>query len=286
MTTLAPPPRPPALSSGSRTAVRATLVVVAALLVVLSLVGLGVLAWGVSTVRVVADRQDLPAEMRALTIDTGDIPTMLRITSDEDTATAAAELRLVNSFQGGEHRLRVDTAGPATEIRIDGDPSRFGRWGRAAEVTVSLPADQARRLHLTTHQQAGMLLTQTDLDELSANTRHGPIILGGDARRIDVHTQDGAVTAREELSVTESFRASVGQGDVVVDFRDAPPATIETITRQGAVVLELPGVGPYLVHAQAGGSTQVRVPETTSPGDAVSEVTARADEGDVVISGR
>lgn len=282
MTTLTPPP-PPALSPGSRTALRVVIVVAAAVLLLGTLVGLGVLAWGVSTVRVVADEQDLPAEMRTLTIDTGDIPAMLRITSDWETRTPVAELRLVNSFRGGDHRLLVTTAGADTEIRIDGNPSRVNRWGRAAEVTVTLPPDQARRLHLTTRQQAGVLLAQTDLDELTAGTRHGRIILSGDARRIEVHSQNGGVKARQAISVTESFRATTGEGEIDVEFRDAPPRTVHATTRRGAVVLGLPGSGPYLVHAQAGGSTRVRVPETTSPTAATAEVTARADEGNVLI---
>ncbi|MGV0835857.1 hypothetical protein [Mycolicibacterium thermoresistibile] len=286
MTTIAPPPPPtppPTLSSGGRTTVRVVLVAAAALLLVATLAGLGVLAWGVSTVRVVADRQDLPAGMRTLTVDTGDIPAMLRITSDRETRGPEAELRLVNSFGGGDHRLLVTTAGADTELRIEGTPARLNRWGRAAEVTVSLPADQARRLHVITRQQAGVLLAQADVDELTANTRHGPIMLSGDARRIEAHSQRGGVKTREDIAVTESFRASTGEGDVVVDFREAAPRTVDATTRQGAVVLALPGSGPYLVHAQAGGSTRVRVPETNSPADAAAEVTARADEGDVFI---
>jgi hypothetical protein len=48
-------------------------------------------------------------------------------------------------------------------------------------------------------------------------------------------------------------------------------------------VLALPDPGPYLVRAQSGDSTQVRVPETDDPADAAAQITARSDDGDVVV---
>jgi hypothetical protein len=51
------------------------------------------------------------------------------------------------------------------------------------------------------------------------------------------------------------------------------------------VAVALPGDGPFLVRAQSGGSTTVRVPETSTAADAVTAVTTRSDDGDVTVEG-
>ncbi len=48
-----------------------------------SLVSLGVLAFGLSSIRIVTDTQALPADMRLLAIDTGDVP-VVRLITDAD----------------------------------------------------------------------------------------------------------------------------------------------------------------------------------------------------------
>ncbi len=51
-------------------------------------------------------------------------------------------------------------------------------------------------------------------------------------------------------------------------------------------IRNLPPGGPYLVRAQAGEQAKVRVPQTDDASRAVAQVTARADEGSVVIATR
>lgn len=287
MTTLTPPPPapvgpPPELSPGGRTALRGVLIAVAAVLVVGSVAALSVTAWGLSTVRVLSDSHTLPASMRSLVVDTADIPVAIRITTDEDAREARASLRLVNTASSGDHRLAVTTAGPETRLILEGRPSPTFGWARGGEVTVTLPPEQARRLTVRTQQQTGVVLAQADVDQLIARTTHGAVVLSGSARRVEVQTADGEVTARDPISVRERFTATTSEGDIAVDFRDAAPRTVEAISRDGDIALGLPDRGPYLVHA-SGDSTRVQVPETTDAADAVSEVTARTDHGDVVI---
>ncbi|WP_197377677.1 hypothetical protein [Mycolicibacterium baixiangningiae] len=288
MTTLTSPPPapvdpPPEISPGGRTALRGTLIAVAATLVVGSVAALSVTAWGLSTVRVLSDSHTLPAAMRSLVVDTADIPVAIRIATDPDAREAHATLRLVNTANSGDHRLALTTAGPETRIILEGRPSPTFGWARGGEITVTLPPEQARRLSVRTQQETGVVHAQADLDQLTARTTHGAIVLSGSARRVEVQTVDGEVTARDPISVRERFAATTSEGEIVVDFRDAAPRTVEAISRTGDIVLGLPDRGPYLVRAQSGDATRVQVEETSDPAEATSEITARTDTGSVVI---
>ncbi|MGV0745592.1 DUF4097 family beta strand repeat-containing protein [Mycolicibacterium sp. XJ870] len=286
MTTItAPPPvaPPPQLTPGGRTAFRLVLIAAAALLLAATVVGLGVAAWGVSAVRVVTDHQTLPANMRSLVVDTAAVPIAIRITADRETREAGADLRLVNTSHSGEHELNVTTEGSETRISIAGQPSPMLEWARGGEITIALPPEQARRMTVRTEQEIGMVMAQADLDQLISRTNDGPIILGGAARRIEVHTVSGDVTTRDPIAVTEHFSATTSDGDITVDFKEAPPRTVEATSREGDVVIGLPEPGPYLVLAQSSESTEVRVPQTSTPANAASEITARTDDGAVII---
>ncbi|MGV0811540.1 DUF4097 family beta strand repeat-containing protein [Mycolicibacterium boenickei] len=286
MTTFATPPPvspPPQLSPGGRTAFRVMLIAAATLLVAGSVAALGVTAWGVSTVRVVTDHQPLPTTMRSLVIDTARIPIAIRITGDRETRNAAADLRLVNTTHSGQHRLQITSEGDETRITVAGSPSPVLEWARGGEITVAVPPEQARRLTVRTEQEIGTVIAQADLDQLIARTTEGPIILHGAARRVEAHTVNGEIVSRDPIAVTEQFSATTSDGDISVDFRDAAPRRVDAVSRNGDVVIGLPERGPYLVHAQSGSSTQVRVPETTDADAAAAEVTVRSGDGDVVV---
>jgi hypothetical protein len=58
-------------------------------------------------------------------------------------------------------------------------------------------------------------------------------------------------------------------------------------SRDGDVTVALPARGPYLVDANnenADGTTVVRVPQTSDRDSAAALVTARSDNGDVVVT--
>ncbi|MGW4096857.1 DUF4097 family beta strand repeat-containing protein [Mycobacterium sp. NPDC004974] len=286
MTTIAPPPPvnpPPQLNPGGRTTFRLVLIAAATLLVAGTVATLGVAAWAVSAVRVVTDRQGLPATMRSLVIDTASIPVAIRITADRETRDATADLRLVNTSHSGAHRLQVTTDGNETRIAIAGNPSRMLAWARGGEITIAVPPEQARRLTVRTEQEIGTVIAQADVDQLISRVTDGAIILRGAARRVEAHTVDGEIVSRDPIAVTEEFSATTSDGDITVDFRDSAPRRVDAVSRNGDVVIGLPERGPYLVHAQSGASTEVRVPETTDPDTAAAEITVRSDDGDVVV---
>jgi len=282
-TTPAPVDPPPSLTPGGRTAVRTLLVLAATSVLVVGLAGLGVLAWGVSSVRVVADHRVLPGDMDTLVIDTGSVPVAVRVDTGRDTREATADLRLATTSGSGRHRLVVDTDGTHSRIRITGAPASGFSWARGGEIVVSVPREQARRMTVRTEQQYGAAIVTADLDRLVANVRNGAVVLRGSARAIEAHTVNGEIVAREPIAVTESFLATATSGDITVDFRDTAPRRVEATTRDGEVILGLPERGPYLVRVQAGDSAKVRVPETTDAAAAVSEVIARSDNGAVVV---
>jgi hypothetical protein len=291
MTTIAPPPPapvgpPPQLAPGGRTALRVGVVAVAAVLLIGAPAGFAVMSVGLSSFRLSVVGQDLPTGMRALTIDTGDAPLAVRITAGADVERPRAELRLVNSTRGIAPGLDVVDDAGGTRLTLRGErPQTPLEWARGGELTVSLPADLARRLSVTAQVRTGAVRTSADLDQLTARTEFGPVILGGDARRVDVHTQDGDIETRRSVSVSESFRADTVNGDITADFGSAAPRSVDAVSRSGDVVIGLPGAGPYLVRTQAGAATTVRVPETGDPAAAAAQVTARADEGDVTVTG-
>lgn len=295
MTTIAPPPpappfnpppaSPPPLSPGGRTAIRVLLIAVASVLVLGSVGTLGVAAWGLSTFRVVTDSKPLPKAMRSLVVDTGQLPVAVRITADRAATEPRADMRMVNSTRAGSHPLTVTDDSAGTRIAISGEPSPFLQWGRAGEINVVLPPELARELTVTSQQRTGVLMTEADLDQVTARMTHGAVLLSGSARRIEVDSVDGEVVTRNAVSVTESFRATSANGDIKVDFKTAP-RTLDATTDNGDIHIGLPPNGPYVVDANTGdesGDTVVRVPRTGDRKGAASVVTARSDTGDVTI---
>ena len=292
MTTIAPPSppapasAPPPLSPGGRTAVRAALVIAAAVLVVGTVVTLSVAAWGISNFRVITDSKVLPTAMRSLVVDTGSVPVAVRITTDREAREPRVDLRMVNSTRAGANPLAVSTDRADTRVTLNGEASSFLQWGRAGEITVVLPPDLARRLTVTTQQDTGVVLANADLDQLIAHTGDGAVVLSGSARRIEIHNVNGEVVTRDPISVSESFSADSTNGDIKVDFSDAAPGTVDATSENGDVIVALPARGPYVVNANTGsrsGNTVVRVPQTTDRQAAAAVVTARSETGDVII---
>ena len=288
MTTIAPPPpapaTPPPLSPGGRTAFRLALIAVAAVLVVGTLASLGATAWGVASFRVITDSTPLPVAMRSVFVDTGSVPVAVRIATDRNAREPRADLRMVNSTRAGANPLVVNADGANARITLSGERSTFLNWVRGGEITLVLPPELARRLTVTTQQDNGIVLAQADLDQLIARTDNGEVVLSGSARRIEIHTDNGDVVTRDPISVSESFSATTDNGDIRVDFSDAPPPTIDAASENGDVIIALPARGPYVVNANTDhGDTAVRVPQATARENAVAVVTARSDNGDVII---
>lgn len=283
MTTTDFPPAPP-LTPGNRTALRAALVIAAAVLIVGSIGALGVTAVGINSLRVSTDREDLPNGLRSLVIDASD--TAVRVTSDAGATAPRVELRAVGSSRGAQQRLEVTTVAGETRIHVTPNSVHVMDFGGAGEVTVTLPPTLGPTLSVTTQQDDGTLRIDADLDRLTVNSTDGDVVLSGAVHVVDVTARDGDVASRKPLSITESFVARSVDGDVVVAFADAAPRRIEATTRDGDVAITLPATGPYLVRTQSGDATTVDVPETTDPARAASEVTVRSDDGNVAVTTR
>jgi hypothetical protein len=298
VTTIAPPPPapatpppagpanqpPPPLSPGGRTAFRLALIAAAAVLVVGTLASLGVVAWGVASFRVITDSKPLPATMRSVVVDTGSVPVAIRVTTDREAREPRADLRMVNSIRAGANPLAVNSDANGTRVTINGEASAFLDFGRAGEITLVLPPDLARQMTVTAQQDTGVVLAQADVDQLIAHTNTGAVVLSGAARRIEVHNVDGEVVSRDPIRVTESFSATTENGDIKVDFADTAPRTVDATSQNGDVVIALPARGPYVVNANTEfGDTAIRVPQANDRQNAAAVVTARSENGDVVI---
>jgi len=290
-TPIAPPPpspaAPPPLTPGSRTAVRVLLVAAAAVLLIGTVSSLAVAAFGLSALRMTTDTQPLPAAMKSLTVDTADSTTLVRIVADRAAAEPRVDLRQVDSRRSPGAAVSVTNEPGGTRITVPSHSGRFMDWNRAGELTVTLPPDLARKLSVTVQQEDGVVMAQADVDQLVARTIDGAIMLSGSARRVEITSQDGSVISREPISVTESFSATTTDGSINVDFKDAAPKTIDVTSRDGSVTIALPPRGPYLVDANTDygdGSTEVQVPQTNDPDDAASVITARSEDGSVVVT--
>jgi hypothetical protein len=265
---------------------RALLIAAAGVLVLGSVVALSAAAWGLSTFRVITDTQPLPTAMRSLVVDTGQLPVAVRITTDRAATEPRADMRMINSTRAGSHPLTVSNDSAGTRVAISGEPSPYLQWGRAGEIHIVLPPQLARKLTVTSQQENGVLMAQADVDQLTAHMNNGAVLLSGSARRIDAHAENGDVITRSAISVSESFGATTNNGDIEGDFKDAAPRTVDATSNNGDIRIALPSRGPYVVNANTGnehGSTVVRVPRTSDRNGAAAVVTARSNNGDVVI---
>lgn len=291
MTTIAPPPTapaaPPPLSRSVRTAVRVVIVASAAVLLMGTLTGLGVAAFGLSALRVTNDTQPLPAAMRSLTVDATGSPALIRIVADRNAGEPRVDLRQIDTRQSGDAAVVVTNDGAGTRVSFASPSGSVMDWHRGGELTVTLPPELARRLSVTVEQEDGALMADADLDQLVARTTDGAVLLRGSARRIDIASQDGSVKTRDPISVSESFRATAADGNISVDFKDTAPRTVDVTAQDGDVTIALPARGPYLVNANTTdqtGTAVVRVPQTSDRNSAASVITARTDDGDVSIT--
>ncbi len=153
--TSTPPTPAPSLSGGNRTVIRAVLAVIGAIVVVGSLVSLGVVAAGLSSIRVVTDTQALPAGMRSLAIDTGDVPVSVRVITDADAKGASVDLRLVTNSDDTQLAVAKDDAG--NRVTLSDNGSGFLWLKRTGEIKVILPPDVARELNVTVNEQTRSL---------------------------------------------------------------------------------------------------------------------------------
>lgn len=277
---------PPALTPGGRSAMRSLLVVTALVVTLSAAAGIGGLAWGISSVRVAAETETLPADFSSLTIDTGDLPTAIRIASDRNAHEPRVRMRLLNTAKDDHQALKVTRNGGAVSLTVTGTPSPLFDFGPPGEIMVTLPPDVAHRLSVTTKQQVGVMLSLTDLDQLTVHNTDGAVILGGNARRIEIHTQSGDVQTREPIVVTDAFIADSTDGHIAVDFKEVAPRTVEVTNRDSDIDITVPTGGPYLVRAQSGDHAQVRVPQTEDPARAVAQITARTDDGSITVTTR
>ncbi|MDT5159759.1 MAG: hypothetical protein QOC90_69 [Mycobacterium sp.] len=262
-------------------ALRVVLVVIAALVSLCALGTLAALAVELGNNRIVTETRALPAAMRSLTIDTGDVPVALSLTTDVHATEPRVDLRILTRTDNTQLAVANDDTG--SRVTLGDSGSGLLGFNRTGEIKAILPPGVARGLRVMVNQRAGSLSTDADLDQLVVKTDNGAVTLGGSARRVDVSVRHGDISTSTRLAVTESFRAETESGGISVEFR-AAPRTTEAIA-DGDVTVGVPGPGPYQVRAQSEGphgQTTVTVPETTDP--SAPGVTAHSKSANVMIT--
>jgi hypothetical protein len=193
---------------------RVLIVILAALPSFGTLGSLGAFAFGLSTSRVVTDTQLLPASMRLLSVDTGDLPVTVRLATEVNAKEPRVDLRIVTSTEDMRQALTKDDTGSRVTVRNRG--FRFPQYNRAGEIKIILPPSVARELSVTVKQRTGSLSTDADLDQLAAKTDDDAVIPGGSARRVDINVGRGDINTTNSIAVTESFRAETQFGSISV----------------------------------------------------------------------
>lgn len=262
---------------------RVVLVVLAAVVVFVAVGGLATLAVGLSGTRVVTDSQELPAGVRALTLDTGDLPLAVRLITDSDASRPYVDLRMLTRAVDTQMMVANDAADSRVTLGDSGSafPLPFGV--DTGEITVILPPGVAKGLRVTVTHQTGPIESEADLDQLIVRTDTGTVTLSGSARLMDITVRNGDIDTGARIAVTESFRAITQSGRVSVEFR-AAPRTTEAVA-SGQVTLGLPGATPYRITAGSAtphGNVIVTAPQTSELSAPV--VTARSTSGNVVVS--
>ncbi|KUI11597.1 hypothetical protein AU193_19595 [Mycobacterium sp. GA-1285] len=239
---------------------RVVLVTIAVLVSVGTLGGLGILAFGLATSRVVIFSHPLPADMRSLTIDTGNVSVPVRLSTDADATESRIDLRML--VRSDHNELTVESDDVDTRVTFGDYRSGYFWLDTLGEMKVILSPDVAQDMSVTINHRTGSLFADADLDRLTAKTDDGDVTLDGSARAMNVHVLHGAVKTSARIAVAESFSATVESGNISVDFSAAPHNT--EVSAGGDIDLRLPGPGPYRVHARSErlhGET-VTVPET------------------------
>jgi len=147
-------PSTPARRNG--TAVRVVLAVIGVLVTLGSLVSLGVLAVGFGSIRVVTETRALPSDMRLLSIDTGDVPAVVRVVTDAGAREPHIDLRMVTR---GQTQLDVADDAADSRVTLSDNGSGFLWFDRTGEIRVILPPDVARDLSMTVNEQARPITT-------------------------------------------------------------------------------------------------------------------------------
>lgn len=264
-------------SGGPHRGMRAALVLIAALVSLTGVVGLGTLSLTLAGSRVIAETHVLPADIRSLTIDAGGVPVSVRLIADDNAEEPRVDLRLLTRSDDSPLTIATDASG--SRVTLDHRNSGFLWFGAGGQVDVTFPPAVARGLSVTVENLSGPLIAKADLDQLVAKT-DGSVVLGGSARLVDIDVRHGDISTSTRIAVAESFTATAESGNIAVEFRAAPRTT--EVVAGGNVAVGVPGPGPYRVRTQSPGSAMVTVPETADP--SAPEVTGRSRGGTITIT--
>ena len=160
-------------------------------------------------------------------------------------------------------------------VRLRGCGFRvFGAYCEAS-VTMTVPADVTLRV-------------RTDSGSVRVSGIQGPARLDADSGDLDVTGLGGPLAVRLDSGTltgqgltSTSVEVTLDSGDVDLQF-NAAPATVQTRTDSGSVVIAVPsGSGPYGVKTHTdSGETIVEVPTAA---DAEHQIDAATDSGDITI---
>jgi hypothetical protein len=142
--------------SSKGAATRLVLATIAVAVTLGSLVSLGVVAVGLGSIRIVTETRALPTDMRLLSIDTGDVPAVVRVVTDADAREPRIDLRMVT---GGQTQLNVADNADDSRVTLSDNGSGFLWFKRSGEIRVILPPDVARDLSVTVNEQARPIAT-------------------------------------------------------------------------------------------------------------------------------
>ena len=257
------PPRPPGLSSRSRTI----------LFFALSLVGLILLIVAFSvTLSGRTGSVDLKADLAAgstLSVQLPNADIDLRQSPDDEV-----HVTMTGTFFGNRPTLTATTEGGVTEVRGGCRAALFSRC--SVTVTVALPRD----LPATVDGENGRITAVGLSGRLNLGTTNGAIETTGSVGRTELRSTNGAIRVTDATAKTVS--AATTNGAISLQFADAPEDVTATSTN-GGITVRVPDDGvTYRVTAQ---TTNGSVERDSVPSDSTSRrsITALTTNGGITV---
>jgi hypothetical protein len=114
-----------------------------------------VIAFGLSTFRVITDTHGLPQSMRSLSVDSGDVPASVRVNADANASQPRVDLRMLTSASENTRRLIVTTDAGGAHATLGTSDVPYLPCSRFAEITVVLPPGIAQGVQVTARSNDG-----------------------------------------------------------------------------------------------------------------------------------
>jgi len=212
------------------------------------------------------------AGLRSVDIDNASGSVRIVGVGEADTVTVNAHIS--DGLRPSGHDVRRE----GDRLVVEGScPAFLADWCNV-RYTVEIPSD----LPVVVHADDGGVTVTDMAADIEASSNNGPVELARIEGNIELHSDNGSVTA---TAIRQESRAEAtsDNGDVRLEFLD-PPDDVVATSDNGSVEVVLPDTGElYQVDAHSDNGTVSTAGVGTRPGSDRT-IRAESDNGDVTIT--